>query len=279
MRDAPALQTHERVARFGNPRIVQIYENMPLEDFQTEYEALFVEESTAVFSWDEIKEMQAAGAGQTCIMAGGRGTDLGRIFDAITAAKLAIRKGEIENVLAAGMDVGRTRDTTEIYVVGQATTGQLPLRLGLTVDNGEFEDQKAILRTLLTQLPIARLLIDKTGLGFNLAEDMERAFPSKAQGVVFTGPSKQLWVTDGKMLCQQRKVSIPDDRDLAYQLHSLKRIVTASKQLVFDSDRAEKHHADRAWAWLLALAAARVEVAPVAMARGRTVTAKGLGLE
>lgn len=276
---APPLLTAERVARFGNARIRAIFENMPLEDFQCEYEALFVEENTAVFTWDEIRQMQAAGEGQACCMAGGRGKDLGRVFDALSEIKQAIRAGKMEPVLAGGMDIGRTRDTTEIYLVGQATTGQLPLRAGLSLEACEYEDQRTVLTAVLTQLPVSRLLIDQTGLGNNLAEALSKTFPSKAQGVTFTGPAKQLWVTDGKMLCQQRKLALPTDRDLAYQLHSLKRIVTASKQLVFDSDRNEKHHADRAWAWLLALAASRTEVAAVATARGRTVTAKKLGLE
>ena len=47
--------SNERVNLFGNERIRSIFENMLLEDFQAEYECLFIDESTAWITWDEIK--------------------------------------------------------------------------------------------------------------------------------------------------------------------------------------------------------------------------------
>ena len=58
------------------------------------------------------------------------------------------------------------------------------------------------------------------------------------------------------MLVQKRKTPLPVDRSLAYQIHSIKKIVTGSKNLVFDTSANEKHHADKFWAMALALAAA-----------------------
>ena len=58
------------------------------------------------------------------------------------------------------------------------------------------------------------------------------------------------------MLSQQTNTPLPVDRDLAYQIHSIKRTVSASRNLIFDTDRNEKHHADAFWAWALALAGA-----------------------
>ncbi len=62
------------------------------------------------------------------------------------------------------------------------------------------------------------------------------------------------------MLMQKRKVPLPIDRDMAYQIHSIKRLVTPSKNLVFDTERNEKHHADKFWALALALNAAKSPV-------------------
>ena len=56
------------------------------------------------------------------------------------------------------------------------------------------------------------------------------------------------------MLVQQRKAILPADREIGYQIHSIKRLVSLSKNLVFDTTRNEKHHADKFWAWALALA-------------------------
>jgi phage FluMu gp28-like protein len=107
------------------------------------------------------------------------------------------------------------------------------------------------------------MLIDQNGIGNQLAEQLSRRYPGKAEGVLFTNASKGLWATDAKMLVQQRKTPIHVGRDLAYQIHSIKKLVTASKNLVFDTDTNEKHHADKFWAWALALAAAKSGLATV----------------
>jgi len=107
------------------------------------------------------------------------------------------------------------------------------------------------------------MLIDQNGIGNQLAEQLSGRYPGKAEGTLFTNASKGLWATDAKMLVQQRKTPIPVSRDLAYQIHSIKKLVTASKNLVFDTDTNEKHHADKFWAWALALAAAKSGLVPI----------------
>jgi phage FluMu gp28-like protein len=177
-------------------------------------------------------------------------------MDAIGDLADLVEANQVELVFAAGYDVGRTRNTSELFLVGVSTLRSYPLRLAVTLDNCDFDSQLAVLTAALDTLPIFALLIDHNGIGRNLAENMERAFPGKAAGVDFTNPSKTLWATDGKMLFQQRRVPLPTDKDIAYQVHSIKRMVTASKNLVFDTERNEKHHADKFWALMLALAAA-----------------------
>ena len=54
------------------------------------------------------------------------------------------------------------------------------------------------------------------------------------------------------MLVQQHKTPLPVARELLQQIHSVKRKPTATG-LVFDTERNEEHHADRFWAWALAL--------------------------
>ena len=71
------------------------------------------------------------------------------------------------------------------------------------------------------------------------------------------------------MLFQQKKAPIPTDRDLAYQIHSIKKLITPSKNVVFDTDRNEKHHADKFWALALAHSAALEPQAQVGYGRLR----------
>ena len=176
-----------------------------------------------------------------------------RLPPAIRRLAADIRAGEVEQTYTAGVDIGRTRNATEIFLTGWSTTDSYPLRLALTLDGMEFDDQQTILADVLNSLPIAGMLIDETGIGRNLADNIARMYPGKAQGVTFTNPLKAQWATDAKMLIQQGKTPLPADRDIAYQLHSIKKLVSGST-LRFDTDANEKHHADKFWGWALALA-------------------------
>lgn len=253
---APALPTEQRVNLFGSERIQAIFANMPLEDFQQEYECAFNDATTSWITWEEIAANQAP---ISCQVATVREKNVDGAFSAIDALRADIQSSRCENVLAAGVDVGRTRNTSELFLVGQSTTDTYPLRLMVTMDNMEFDDQKAILAYALDMLPISKMFIDRNGIGMNLAEDLERQYPIKVEGQQFTQPSKVLWATDAKMLIQQKRTPLPVHKDLAYQIHSVKRIVSAAKNMIFDTDRNEKHHADKFWAWALALAAANAE--------------------
>lgn len=248
---APQLTTFQRVEIFGNERIQAIYANMPEEDFQQEYETAFVDEAAAWITWNEIKALQAAHSG-TCLLVDG--VDKGK--EAIDELARLVKAGSVEAVLAAGVDIGRTRNTTEIYIGGCTTLESYPLRLAITLDNCEFDDQYEVLQTAVSRLPIKLMLIDQGGIGYQLAENMEKAFPQKVQAAKFSNNTKELWATNVKMLTQQRRAPIPADRDMSYQIHSIKRKITPSKNFVFDTDRNEKHHADKFWAWALMLSAA-----------------------
>lgn len=251
---APTMLTAERVETFGKDRIKAIYANILLEDFQQEYEAEYVDETTAWITWEEIKQNQDAellcGIGQM------RGSDLSRVNAAITQLKQWVSEKKVEMVFSGGMDIGRTRNTSELYLVGESTTKTYPLRLALTMDNTEFDDQQSVLMSVMTQLPVKKVLIDQTGIGRNLAENAAKKFPSKIEGVDFTNATKALWAGNAKMVMQQKKAPIPIDREMAYQIHSIKKLITPSKNVVFDTERNEKHHADKFWAWALAISTA-----------------------
>jgi phage FluMu gp28-like protein len=251
---APPMLTSERVEMFGNDRIQAIYANMPLEDFQQEYEAEYVDEVTAWITWDEIKANHDDDL--LCAIGEGRGNDLSRINQAIANLKQWLAEKKVETVFSGGMDIGRTRNTSELYLVGESTTKTYPLRLALTMDNTEFNDQESVIMSVMANLPVKKLLIDQTGIGRNLAENASKKFPSKIEGVDFTNATKQLWAGNTKMVMQQKKAPIPINRELAYQIHSIKKNITPSKNVVFDTDRNEKHHADKFWALALAHSAA-----------------------
>lgn len=254
---APSMPTAQRVEMYGTKRIQAIYANMPAEDFGQEYECSFADQSTSWITWEEIAANQS---NTICEIATATERDFGPATHAIDELRADYEARQVEMVFAAGVDVGRTRNTTEIFLVGFSTTDTYPLRLMVTLDNMPFDEQKRVLSYALDALPISKMLIDRNGIGMNLAEDLERMYSFKVEGAQFTQQSKVLWATDAKMLIQQKRTPIPMHKELAYQMHSIKRIVSASNNMLFDTERNEKHHADKFWAWALALAAAKQDV-------------------
>ena len=251
---APAMLTEERVRAFGKPRLVEIFENLPLEDFQQEYECAWVDEATAWITWDEIKRNQVdAQAGKLwCRQARGIEAAMQAIDDVIQAC----HDGTIEGALAGGMDVGRHKHLTEMAFVGKSTSGHLPFRLGISLAGVEFDDQKAVASKALDMLPVTKFLIDQNGLGMQIAEQLNKTHGARAEGVNFTNETKELWSVELKVQMQRGRVPIPLERDLSYQIHSIKKKTTAAKNAVFDTQGNERHHADKYWALALAVWAA-----------------------
>jgi phage FluMu gp28-like protein len=249
---APAMPTAHRVELFGRETIQAIYANLPEEDFRQEYEAEFVDETTAWITWEEIQANQDSAL--ICFLAQGKGKALAQARAAIDSLATAMSMGQVERVMAGGLDIGRTRNASELAIVGLNSLGY-PLRAMITLEGCEFDDQEEIVTYALARLSMSKLLVDQNGIGRNLAENLAKRFPGKVEGVDFTNPSKTLWATDAKMLVQQRKTPLPVAREIAYQIHSIKKTVTAARNLVFDTERNEKHHADKFWAWALGLAA------------------------
>lgn len=252
---APHMLTEERVRAFGSPRLVEIFDNLPLDDFQQEYECAWVDESVAWITWDEIKRNQVDAQAGRLLCWQARSVD--EALRAIDEAALASREARIEGVLAGGMDVGRRRNATEMYFVGRGTTRQLPLRLAITLSNVEFDDQLAVASKAMDCLPVSQFLIDQNGLGMQIAEKLHARHGGRAEGVDFTNASKAVWSVELKVAMQRGDVPIPLDRELSYQIHSIKKQVTAAKNTIFDAEASEKHHADKYWALALAVWAAR----------------------
>lgn len=243
---APKMHTEERVRQFGTPALIEIFENMFLEDFQQEYECAWVDEQTAWITWEIIKRNQAAHDGVWW-----HAKNVDQALQMIPQIKQAIADRRIEQVLCGGIDVGRKRNLTEFMGLGVSTAGRLPIRFSVSLDRVEYDDQQRCFWEIITRLPFAQVLIDENGIGNQLAENLSRT--GRAQGFTFTNPSKELLAVEVRIQAERADAPIPTDRDIAYQIHSIKKTTTAAKNNVYDTARNEKHHADKFWAWALAL--------------------------
>ena len=140
---APHMSTEERVHRFGTPAIIQQLDSLPLEDFQQEFECIFIDESFSYYAYDLILPCTS--------------DDL-RMCDDFTDIP------KPEGRIVAGFDVGRTHDRSELAVFEEHNT-RFTCRLLRSYNQTPFSEQEADLRRLLETLPVARLSIDKSGIG------------------------------------------------------------------------------------------------------------------
>jgi len=247
---APEMATAERVTAFGTEALRQIFENMFLEDFQQEYECAWVDEAVAWITWEVIKANQDP----NLFWWHARSVDEARQM--LPEVQAAVRTEQIEGVLVGGLDVGRQKDLTEFMALGRATTGQLPVRFSISLDRVRYDDQEQCFFDIISALPFTAVLIDQNGIGAQLAENLE-ARTGKAHGIDFTSESKELLAVEARIQAERGNTPLPLDRDLAYQIHSIKKTVTPAKFNRFDTERNEKHHADKFWAWALAIYAAQ----------------------
>lgn len=255
---APAMTTEERVYTFGSSRLILIYENMLEDDFKQEYECEWVDESVAWIDWELIRSNQVDSQQETESkqLLYSRSHTLDDALNLIDELADRVMRGKIEQVLYAGMDIGRHHDKSEIILRGITTTNTIPYRAGISLDKIKFDDQLAVFNKMMDRLPIACMLIDQTGIGMNLAENAVQRWGARVQPFTFTNASKELIAIETKLRYQRHEIPIPTDRDFVYQVHSIKKKVTAAKNSVFDCEASEKHHADMFWADALCVWAA-----------------------
>lgn len=231
---APGMPTEQRVQEFGRPELVEQFDSLPLEDFQQEFENAFVDETYSFFPYELILPVTVDHL------------PLASDFDEVPRP---------DGRLVAGFDVGRWRDSSELAVF-EEKDGAFSCRLLRTYDRVPFREQEADLRRMLDVLPIARLSVDRGGIGANMAENLSADFPGVVVEEDFTNESKERWATDFKILLQHRNVTLPRDRDLIGQVHSIKRRVLPSGKVSFEAERPRgsggRGHGDRFWAMALA---------------------------
>lgn len=254
-RQALVWTMEERVLRLGSDRIKDIFSAMVAEDAAQEYECVVQDERSAWITWEELKACQEVALDSHIRCEQAIGVEQSLIAIDRLAAKIA--EGRLEPRMYVGMDIGRKKDLTEIMLLGKTTTGQMPLRAMLTLPTTTFEDQTTVVSALIEKCAVLKAYVDQTGMGLQLAETLMGRHGSKVEGKSFTAEAKEVWAVGLRVAMQKSLVPIPIDRNLGYQLHSIRRVVsTVTKFAKFDIATSERHHADLFWSLALAVSAA-----------------------
>ena len=106
-----------------------------------------------------------------------------------------------------------------------------------------------------------RLCVDQHGLGMNLAENLRGEFGSRVEGVALIGHTKESLAVDLHIALENEELSIPRDRELIAQVHSIKKTATDAGYSRYDAEANEgkpRSHGDVMWALALAVHAAGI---------------------
>jgi len=194
-----------------------------------EYEVKFLDEATAFITYDMINEVEHDKAGIPELYAGGS--------------------------VYVGMDIGRRRDLTVIWVL-EEVGDVLWSREVVVMQRATFSEQEKEVDRIFRQYRPVRLCMDQTGMGEKFVEDLQKKYGSSVEGVLFTSSVKVDLANTTRRKFEDRLIRIPVDRDIRDDIHSVKKITTSAGNIRFDVERTENSHADRFWALALAIHAA-----------------------
>ncbi len=159
--------------------------------------------------------------------------------------------------LRGGVDVGRINDRTAIALVGQEhERARWKDRYALIhheMHKGlPFDAQKARIHEVDGRFEVESWKVDKTGLGMQLAEELQQASPERFEGVWFSAQRKARLALDMLKLAEDRRLLLPNDPDVLAQLHSIQKL-TSGNSIKYDAERSDDGHGDLFWAVALAV--------------------------
>jgi phage FluMu gp28-like protein len=186
--------------------------------------------------------------------------------------------------LYVGVDVGRLRDLTVIWVLrmedpepgvpaSESTIENRqstiysphqpqPLKLFVTVAIIElslrpFREQFDVLCEIMSRRNVRRCCIDAGGVGMQLAEQAVERFGHRVQPVIFTAAIKSQVAMQLRIVVEAAAIRIPPDERIRNDWHSLRRTVSEVGNFRLSAPRLDGSHADRFWAAALAVYAAQ----------------------
>ena len=165
----------------------------------------------------------------------------------------------------AGYDVGRWHDLAVLTVIAKKDGVAWVVAI-ITAKRTAFRAQRKMLARAREAFGWTRLYVDKTGMGESFAEELVEMWgEDEVVPVLFGHPSKSLMATTVFRWLRDGRVRLPKDaegKQLRDEAVAVKRIVTPSANVVYESPRGTEGHGDRFWSFALALLAASGEPLP-----------------
>lgn len=170
-------------------------------------------------------------------------------------------EGPFTGRLFCGVDIGRKKDLTVLWVVEQLGD-VLYTRHVETLERMRKSAQEAILWPWFELCD--RICIDSTGMGIGWADDAQDAFGAhRVEAVNFSAQVKEALAYPLKGAMEDRAVRIPDDPLIRADLRKVQKVTTSAGNIRFVAESSPDGHADRFWALALAIHAASDPAAPI----------------
>lgn len=234
---AAGMDTEARLKKYGTDKLISIFNSFGGDfiGFQTEYEAVFVDESTAYYPWSLIVD---------CVD-----------DDKVPLWRDLPPNWEPDGHVSIGVDLAKTRDETVFTVVEFVTVGTeiQPFVRYVRTSQDDYADQLDELLSLAKRSKASRVSIDQTGVGAFFVEQAKRRANEVPgcviEGIVFTNAKKERWATTFKGDLQLRKIHLPRKPELLRQIHGISRSKTEANFFKFSG----KPHDDYFWSLMLGL--------------------------
>lgn len=185
--------------------------------------------------------------------------DRGQLRWREVAAQLLAAGADVESLkgpLYGGIDIGRRRDLSGLAwmrdIMGTAWQPEIVDARGKV----PYAEQEQWFSDAIVARSPRRLYVDRTGIGDQLAETLERAHPSIVYGQRFDVALKLKLAETTRVRIEQGRLGLhPDDEDTLRELYSIRRKVTKLGNVSYQVDESDDGHADRATALMLAVVA------------------------
>jgi hypothetical protein len=170
------------------------------------------------------------------------------------------------NELYVGVDVGRTRDRTVIFVWERVGDVFWCRRLDVLLGRSFSEQRQAIERRLVGG--VVACVIDKGGIGYQLGEELEAKYPGLVQGLILSPGVQARLAHRLAVAMAEKRVRIPTDGDLRRDFRLVRRPrqvggtdrmdmpMRVERNIAVETGRSEVGHGDRFWAAAMGLDAA-----------------------
>jgi len=175
-------------------------------------------------------------------------------------------QGPFQGRLFAGVDIGRKKDLTVLWVVEQLGDVFYTRHVECLEKMRKSEQEKVIWPWIEI---CDRTCIDATGLGIGWVDDAQDKYgENRVEGVTFTAQVKEALAYAIKGDMEDRKVRIPEDPHIRADFRKLQKVTTAAGNIRFVAESDGIGHADRFWALALARHAASNPAAPIEFMSG-----------